>query len=102
MNVLVFSCGSSSQNFKAYEVLHGAEPTLIASGKATTSRPGLRRRLGSTGRSAGMKEAKKPISRRIAVRQKKVSGPSASTMRASTGSAIDSCTAASGSNSAPL
>ncbi len=35
MNVLVFNCGSSSQSFKVYRVAEGAEPTVIAAGKAT-------------------------------------------------------------------
>jgi acetate kinase len=35
MNVLVFNCGSSSQNFKVYRVGDGAEPTVVAAGKAS-------------------------------------------------------------------
>ena len=30
MRVLVFNCGSSSQNFKVYRVGDGAEPTVVA------------------------------------------------------------------------
>jgi len=34
MNILIFNCGSSSQNFKVYSVLEGQSPAVIASGKA--------------------------------------------------------------------
>lgn len=34
MNVLIFNCGSSSQGFKVYQTLAGAEAKVIASGKA--------------------------------------------------------------------
>jgi len=35
VNVLVFNCGSSSQNFKLYRVLEGEEPAVVASGRAS-------------------------------------------------------------------
>ena len=34
MNLLIFNCGSSSQGFKVYQTAEGAEPAVIAAGKA--------------------------------------------------------------------
>lgn len=34
MNALIFNCGSSSQGFKVYRAVAGAEPVVVASGKA--------------------------------------------------------------------